>query len=315
MGLLSSLFNILRFHQRNWKAVVLCFITAFVFWCFNALNKQYTTTLNFPIQFEFDRERFIAVRPLPGAVRINVTGIGWNLLRRSAGIRVAPLTISLDRPSEVKKIVGATLPAMLSAQLGGFDINFILTDTLHLNVERKGSRLLRVEPDIAQILFKQGYTLTSPVKLSPDTVRIKGPLSLLRSLPNPLSIKIPHRNIDEDFSEPIRLSFLNDELIWRDPETITVSFRVDRLVQVSDSVRLTVVHAPRGSWPFIERQKLPCTIAVPERSVDSLNIDSLRAVLDLSGLKRGSEKKIMPRLVGLPAYSRVVSLDSVTIKF
>lgn len=315
MGFFNSLFNILRFHQRNWKAVVLCFVTASVFWCFNALNKRYTTTLSFPVQFEFDRERFIAVRPLPSSVRINVTGIGWNLLRRSTGVRVAPLVIALDRPSEVRKIVGATLPAIFSTQLGGFDVNFILTDTLHLSVERKGSRLLRLEPDIADMLFKQGYTLTSPVSLSPDTVRLKGPLSLIRSLPNPLSIKIPQRNIDDDFQEPVRLSFLNDELIYRNPETINVSFRVDRLIEISDSATLSVIHAPRNSWPFIERQKLPCRIAVPERSLDSLKMDSVRAVLDLTGLKRGGVKKIMPRLVGLPAYSRVLSLDSVTIKF
>lgn len=314
MGILGSIFNILRFNKRNWKAVMLCVLTASVFWCFNALNKRYTTTLSFPIQFDFDRERFIPVRPLPSQVRINVTGIGWNLLRRSAGVRVAPLVIALERPSDVKKIVGASLPAILSTQLGGFDINFILTDTLHLTVERKGSRLLKLTPDVEEMLFREGYTLTSPVTISPDTVRLKGPLTLLRSLPNPLSIKIPQRSIDDDFKESVRLSFLNDELIYRNPETVTISFRVDKLIEISDSATLAVIHAPRNSWPFIERQKLPCKIAVPERALDSLNMDSVRAVLDLTGFKRGV-KKIMPKLEGLPAYSRVVSLDSVTIKF
>ena len=313
MGFFSSILNILRFNQRNWKAVVLCVLTASVFWCFNALNKRYTTTLSFPLQFEFDRERFIAVRPLPSQVRINVTGIGWNLLRRSTGVRVPPLLISLDRPTEVRKIVGSTLPGIFSTQLGGFDINFILTDTLHLSVERKGSRLLKLEPDVAEILFRQGYTLTSPVTITPDTVRLKGPLSLLRSLPNPLSIKLPQRNIDEDFQEPVRLTFLNDELIYRNPETINVSFSVDKLIEITDSARLAVINAPKNSVQLIERQKLPCKVAVPERAVNDLTMDSVRAVLDLTGFKRGT-KKIMPRLVGLPPYSRVLSIDSVTIK-
>jgi hypothetical protein len=313
MGFFSSILNILRFNQRNWKAVVLCVLTASVFWCFNALNKRYTTTLSFPIQFEFDRERFIAVRPLPSQVRINVTGIGWNLLRRSTGVRVPPLLISLDRPTEVRKIVGSTLPGIFSTQLGGFDINFILTDTLHLSVERKGSRLLKLQPDVAEILFRQGYTLTSPVRITPDTVRLKGPLSLLRSLPNPLSIKLPQRNIDEDFQEPVRLTFLNDELIYRNPETINVSFSVDKLIEIADSARLAVINAPKNSVQLIERQKLPCKVAVPERAVNDLTMDSVRAVLDLTGFKRGT-KKIMPRLVGLPPYSRVLSIDSVTIK-
>jgi hypothetical protein len=314
MGFFNSIFNILRFNRRNWKAIVLCLLTASVFWCFNALNKRYTTTLRFPLTFDFDRESFIAVQPLPNVVTINVTGIGWNLLRRSAGVRVAPLVISLDRPSQIKKIVGSTLPALLTNQLNGFDINFILTDTLHVAVEPKGSRLLRLQPDIEAVLFRQNYTLTSNVTIVPDTVRIEGPLKLIRALPNPLSVKISQRNIDDDFHEPVRLTFLNDELISRNPETVDISFRVDKMIEISDSARLTVINAPKNSWPFIERQKLPCTIAVPERSLDSLKMDSVHAELDLTGFKKGV-KKIMPRLKGLPTYSRVISIDSVTIKF
>lgn len=314
MGLLHSIFNILRFNKRNWKAVVLCLLTASVFWCFNALNKRYTTTLRFPLTFEFDRESFIAVQPLPNTVTINVTGIGWNLLRRSAGVRVSPLVISLERPSQIRKIVGSTLPGMLASQLGGFDINFILTDTLHLAVEAKGSRLLKLSPEIEDILFRQGYARTSEVKITPDTVRLEGPIKLIRALPNPLGVKLPHRNIDDDFREPVQLKFLNDELIYRNPETVDISFRVDKLIEVRDSARLAVTNAPKNSWPFIERHKWPCTIAVPERSLDSLKMDSVRAVLDLSGFKRGT-KKIKPMLQGLPAYSRVISVDSVTVKF
>ena len=314
MGFFNSIFNILRFNQRNWKAIVLCLLTASVFWCFNALNKRYTTTLRFPLTFDFDRESFIAVQPLPNVVTINVTGIGWNLLRRSAGVRVAPLVISLDRPSQIKKIVGSTLPALLSNQLNGFDINFIITDTLHVAVEPKGSRLLRLQPDIEEVLFRPNYMLTSNVTIIPDTVRIEGPLKLIRALPNPLSVKILQRNIDDDFHEPVQLTFLNDELIFRNPETVEISFRVDKMIEVSDSARLTVINAPKNSWPFIERQKLPCKIAIPERSLDSLKMDSVRAELDLSGFKKGV-KKIMPRLKGLPTYSRVIAIDSVTIKF
>lgn len=228
---------------------------------------------------------------------------------------MSPLVISLERPSEVKRILGSTLPAVFANQLGGsFEINFILTDTLHLSVEPKGSRLLKLEPAVNEILFRNGYSITSDVTMVPDTVRLEGPLNLLRALPNPLQVKIPQRNIDEDFHEAIDLKFLNDELIYRNPETVDISFTVDKLAEVDDSVRLAVVNAPRNSWPFIERQKLPCKIAVPERSLESLNMDSVRAVLDLTGFKRGV-KRIMPRLEGLPAYSRVLKIDSVTIKF
>jgi len=293
---------------------MLCVITASIFWCFNALNKRYTTTLSFPITFDFDREHFIAVSPLPQTVRINVTGIGWNLFRRSFGVKVQPLIIPLEKPSDVQKIVGSTLPGLFANQLGGFDVNFIITDTLHLAVEPKGTRTLTLKPDVPELLFRSGYTRTSPVQVSPDSVRLQGPLKLLGNLPDPLYIKIPHRNIDENFSEPVELRFINDELISRSPLYVTVSFDVDQLIEVRDSVLLKVINAPKQAWQVIERKELACTFAIPERAVESYNSDSVKAVLDLSGLTKGV-KKIMPVLEGLPEYSKVLKLDSVVIKF
>ncbi len=314
MSFFNSIFNILRFNKKNWKAVVLCVFTATIFWCFNALNKRYTTTLSFPVVFDYDREHFMAVLPLPQSVRINVTGIGWNLFRRGAGVKVRPLVIPLERPAEVRKIVGSTLPGLFANQLGGFEINFIITDTLHLSVEPKGSKILKVEPDIGEILFRKGYALTSSIKVSPDTVRVGGPVKLIKSLPDPLYIKLPQRNIDDDYNESVELRFVNDELIERRPQTVNVTFSVDKLVEVQDSARLKVINAPKHSSQFIERKQLACTVAVPERAMDNFNPDSLVAVLDLKHFTKGV-KKILPTIKGLPAYSQVIKLDSVVIKF
>ena len=137
MNIIQSIFNLLRFHRKNWKAVVLCIFAATVFWLFNSLNKNYTTNINLPLVFDYDREHYIAIRPLPEAVRFNVTGGGWNLFRKSVGLKVPPLIIPLPQPSEVKKIVGSTLPALITNQPEGFSINFVLTDTLHVAIEPK----------------------------------------------------------------------------------------------------------------------------------------------------------------------------------
>ncbi|MFN4947531.1 MAG: hypothetical protein ACK5FG_12555, partial [Chryseotalea sp.] len=111
MSVLQSIGNLLRFNKRNWKAVVLCLLASTVFWFFNALNKTYTTTLTFPIEWQYNTDNFIPVEPLPQTVKINVTGIGWSILRHNFGVKSPALVIPLERPNEVKKIVGSTLPA------------------------------------------------------------------------------------------------------------------------------------------------------------------------------------------------------------
>ncbi len=210
MRFIQSIFNLLRFNRRNWKAVALCIFAATVFWFFNALNKNYTTNINLPLAFDYDHENYIPVRPLPEIVRFNVTGVGWNLFRRSAGLKVLPLVVPLPQPGEVKKIVGSTLPGLIANQPEGFAINFVLTDTLHVAIEPKASRWISLRVDSPSIIFRKGYGLASDIKIVPDSVFIEGPLNLIKSLSEPVYLKLSERNIDENFSEDIEVKFLND---------------------------------------------------------------------------------------------------------
>jgi hypothetical protein len=314
MSFFQSIFNLLRFHRKNWKAVALCIFAATVFWFFNALNKSYTTNINLPLAFDYDQENFVPVRPLPEVVRFNVTGVGWNLFRRSAGLKIPPLVVPLSQPSEVKKIVGSTLPTLLVNQPEGFAINFVLTDTLHIAIEPKASKWVYVRLEMPALLFKEGYGLVSDVKVVPDSVFIEGPQKLINSLSEHIDLKLNARNLDDDFSEDVEVKFLNDELIKRNPPTVSVSFKVDRYIEIEDSVALEITNPPKNAWPVIGGKKLICTVAIPESYQNSFSVDSLKALVDLKHITKG-EKKILPTIVGLPPYSKVMKLDSVSVKF
>jgi len=314
MSFFNSILNILRFNKKNWKAVALCIFAATVFWFFNALNESYSTTISFPLVFDYDREKYIPVRQLPASVRLNVTGIGWNLFRRSVGVKVPPLVIPLDKPSDVRKIVGSTLPALFANQLSDFQINFVMTDTLRLSIEPKATRKVMLRLDLPPSIFKDGYALVSPIHITPDSVILEGPQRVINSLSDPVFLMIPQKNIDENFTEVVQVRFSNDEYIMRDPPMVNVAFQVDRLVKKDDSVKLKLINTPKNMWPFIERKKVTCTVAVPETMLTLYNVDSVKAVVDLENFSKG-QVKVLPTLEGLPPFTKVIKIDSISIKF
>src|ERR1041385_7106496 len=131
MKFVRIIFNLLRFDRANWKAVILCIFAAVTFWIFNSFNKEYSTNLRFPILFEFDGERYLPSAHFPKTITLNVTGIGWDLIRKQVGLKVPQMIIRLDRPAETKKVVAASLVPILAPQIGNLKINFVATDTLY----------------------------------------------------------------------------------------------------------------------------------------------------------------------------------------
>lgn len=312
MSFINSIFDFLRFNKRNWKAVVLCLMAATVFWFFNALNKNYSTNINFPLSFEYNQETYVPVTELPSTVRLNVSGLGWDLLRKSSGLKVPPLTIPLERPTEIRKIVGSTLPALLSTQLEGFQINFVLTDTLHVDLDEKVRKKFSVTIDSIQQYLHSDFGLFNNVIINPDTVWIEGPKRIVNELPEVLKLTLPKRNIKTDFKEEIEIVFKNNENVRRDPPVIEVSFEVEKLIEINDHATLELKNAPAHVRSAVSSREISFTYRLPGSLIKKFSADSIRASLDLNDLVHGNHR-LIPKIEGLPPQAYLVKVDTVII--
>jgi len=314
VSFVNSIFNLLRFNKRNWKAVVLCLFAATVFWFFNALNKNYSANISFPLAFDYDSENYIPVKPLPENIRLNVSGLGWDLFRKSSRLKVPPLIVPLEKPSEVRKIVGSTLPPLFSNQLTDLQINFVLTDTLFVDIDEKIRRKVNLKVDSVESYIHSDYGLVNDVTIRPDTVWLEGPKRVVQALPEVITLAIPKRNIDRNFREEIEIVFKYNELVKRQPPVIEVSFDVDKLMEVSDRFQLQIVNPPKGFKPAMNITEINCTYQLPASLANTLPGDSLRAVVDLKDYPPGKHT-IAPYVIGLPKHARLVKVDSVQINF
>lgn len=291
---------------------MLCLMAATVFWFFNALNKNYSTNINFPLAFEYNQESYVPVTTLPSTVRLNVSGLGWDLLRKSSGLKVPPLTIPLEHPTEIRKIVGSTLPALLSTQLEGFQINFVLTDTLHVDIDERVKRKFGVTIDSIQRYLHSDFGLFNNFKVNPDTVWIEGPKRIVNELPEVLKLALPKRNINRDFKEEIEIIFKNNESVRRDPPVIEVSFEVEKLIEINDHVTLSLTNASSRVRSAIGGKEISFTYRLPGSLIKKFSADSVSASLDLKNLTHGKHR-LIPTIEGLPPQAYLVKIDTVIV--
>jgi hypothetical protein len=313
MNLARIFVNLFQFNRTKWKAVALCFAAAAIFWLFNSFNKNYATNIRFPLHFDYPRDKFIPLADLPQSVSINVSGNGWDLFRKSVGIQLPQLSIQLTRPTEVKKIVASSLKPMFSEQLGaGLQINYIVIDTLRVQIDERDTHMFKLVADINQISFRDGYGRISPVVILPDSVKLQGAKSLIHQLPDSIVVVLPKANLDEPLRKTIEISIPNTEAIDRSPKEVSVMFEVGPLSIIETYVSLKVSNSS-AKISYVDSVRV--TVRIPKIQEDKFKEDKteMQAVVDLKNILKGTYR-LQPRLKGLASYVEVMSIDSISVK-
>lgn len=292
--------------------MALCFLAAAVFWIFNALNKTYSTHLRFPLRIEYDEERYAAASELPTDLLINVSGNGWDLFRKSFGVRLPELVLPLERPTEVRKIVASTLPALLAGQLGSLAINFVVVDTLRIRIDARVKRKCALKVEGSDLSFRDQLGRSSPFVVLPDSVLLSGPESILKQIPDTIVVKLPAQRVGNAYREEVEVVVPHQQFIKRNPPVVEVRFDVSQMEEVTTRA---VVEAPALPWgQVVETDSVQCVIQLPQHQVAGFDMAGLRAWVAPSPQKKGESRTYHPDLRGLPPYARLLRIDSVKVK-
>lgn len=164
-----------------YRAVTACLLAAGLFWQMNALNKTYTTRLNYPLPRHYDSSRYVPKRPLPAALPVTVTGEGWRLLRANLGWGTLPADLRPVPLPGTRYLPADAWRRGLQTALEGVQVNEWAGDTLRLTFDRYATRQLplALPPDSAR-----RYT----AHFTPAVVTFRGPASLVNQLPNPYPV-------------------------------------------------------------------------------------------------------------------------------
>ncbi|MDQ2769703.1 MAG: hypothetical protein M3Y54_04290 [Bacteroidota bacterium] len=172
-----------------YRAVTACLLAAGLFWQMNALNKTYTTRLNFPLSWHYDSARYVPLRPLPPTVAVSVTGPGWRLLRANLGWGTHPADLHPVPNPGTRYLPDETWRRGLQLALEGLQVNEWSGDTLRLTFDRYATRRLplALPPDSAR-RYRARFT--------PAIVSFRGPASLVQALPNPYPVRLLRDDAD-----------------------------------------------------------------------------------------------------------------------
>ena len=218
--------------KTDYKAIFICLLAAIIFWIMNALNKDgYSQKISFPLQFSYNDSLYIPTQPLPEKISVNVSGNGWNLLRKAFALDITPIKYSISKPLKTKLLNTGSLTDSLSEYIKDVKINYVVADRFELEFDRKVSKQFIVKVDSSNISLKNSYVITSLINVNPKTIILIGPESVLDEMGSTILVKVPTRRLQENFDDEITLSLPKNSLIKANKDRVVVSFEVAELLK------------------------------------------------------------------------------------
>ena len=218
--------------KTDYKAIFICVLAAIIFWIMNALNKDgYSQKISFPLQFSYNDSLYIPTQPLPEKISVNVSGNGWNLLRKAFALDITPIKYAINKPLKSRLLNTGSLTDSLSEYIKDVKINYVVADRFELEFDRKIYKDFILKVDSSNISLEDRYVITSLININPRTITLEGPELVLEEMGNTILIKVPTRRLQENFDDEIKLPLPKNALIKSNKDRVTVSFEVAELLR------------------------------------------------------------------------------------
>ena len=263
--------------------VVLCIAAATTFWVLNALNKDnYSTIVDYPVQWEFDQKNFVAVKPLPKSIQIQISGNGWDLLRKYFNISTNAYPILINSPAEKNYLLTSDLKRGLGEFITPTLLENVLGDTIPLQIDRIVTKTLIPELDSTGYSLDRNIALEGKVSFNPDKLEVTGPSSILESYQGKFPVVLNAEKIAKNYSGKVPLELEEDlaTLVQLKQTEIQVSFSIVTYLEGNKRLKIKKLNFP-ANVKLANEELIPVlSYLIQEADLAKLKDLEFEAVLD-----------------------------------
>jgi hypothetical protein len=300
----------------NIKVVVLCVAAATTFWVLNALNKDnYSTIVDYPVQWEYDQKNYIPVKPLPKSIQIQISGNGWDLLRKYFNISGTAYPILLQSPAEKKYLLSADLKRSLGEFITPTQLENVLGDTIHYQIDRIVTKTLRPVLDSLGYSLDKNIALAGEINFIPNQLEITGPSSVLEAFEGKYPVALNASKINSDFKGKVPLTVDDNlaQLVQLKQKEIQVSFSVLSYLEGNKRLKIKKVNFP-SSVTLPNEELIPVlSYLIEESDLPQLKDLVFEAVLDYRKRNR-TDSTLQIEVSPNPRFLKEVKISPPQIK-
>ena len=299
-------FSSARNNQRL-AIFMVCLVIATILWFLNALSKNYTTQIAYPVKYvQLPRNKFIINEP-PRNLQLRVNAHGFTLLRYKLHLAFYPVELNISEIMEENRLPSGSLLTIrpgdimekITVQISN-DLNIldVRPSSIHLVFDSLESRMVPVaaRPDIH---YLSRFGQAGDITVIPPMVEVTGPRAAMANMDTVFTGYRTFRNIKSNIVKELPLEV--PAIFEVQPGKVTVMVPVDEFTEKSFQVPVAIRDLPPGTRIRLFPREAEVSFNIGLKSFSEVTPETVNVYIDWQDVESG--------LQNLP-----LRVDSVTAK-
>lgn len=300
------------------KNFILFFLLAVIFWFLTKLSKEYESTVMYPVSYEnLPQDKLLQETP-DSEIGIHIKATGFKIL----SAKLFPQTIEIDASNlsaksatEYYLLLSQQRLAIQKQMNAGVDIDHFINESIDLSLGSLQQKKVPVKLN-SQINYQLGYNVNGDIVITPDSITVSGPESILDTLQYVETIPLVMKNVASEINETIDLkSFTSSNKIKFDQASVTLSAAVEKFTEGTQKVSFVILNPPQDVTMNTFPKEVIITYKVALSNFNQVNASSFLVECDYLMSSENNLSYLVPKLARQPDMVKNVKIAPSKIEF
>jgi len=309
--------------KNNGKLAIylVCVCIATIFWFLNALNKQYSVNLTFPVKYTNWPANKILVNNPPDHFILRANSFGFTILRYKLSLAFSPLIFNVNEFTNKKlesslkseyALPTAQFISMLSEQVSNeLNITDIHPDTLIFLFDKVITRKVKVRPNVSFEL-KQQHFLNDAIRTIPDSILVSGPRSIMDTLSFIGTSYQHYKDVDHTIRQNIPLKEYKN--IVMNTSRVLLEIPVEEFTEKQVLIPVTIVDLPDSTHINLFPDKVNVSFMIALSRFKEVKPGDFRVSVNFQDIKNKADM-LRLSIEAQPSFVRSVSVSPEQIEY
>lgn len=305
-------------NKKTFSIFFICFSISLFIWFLTKLSQNYTTTINFQIKYINSLPKKALTHTYDSVISIEMTSNGLNLLnfrffkhKKSLKINLLESDIKNKSYSIENYILTKDILQQIYYQLDFSEkISKISPDTLIFILENIISKNVEVIGDF-EIQCKTQYQIYGSSRISPSTITISGPPSMIDSIHSIKTFSKLFMSVDKNINVQLELKKpINDNKITLSTDTVGLYVPIEKFTEniVESPI---VVRNNENSVIKLFPENVKVTYQIALKDYSNFRTDMLSVGINFDN----NENRQSVRIFHQPSFIKITNIAPETIEY